>query len=44
MVSWGILWLGVDEVGGGGGEEVTLHLCIVGGGAMKDVAFGGPSI
>lgn len=43
MVSSGILGLGVDEVGGLG-EEVTLHLCIVGGGAMKDVAFGGPPI
>lgn len=39
MVSWGILCLGVDEMGAGG--EVTVHLCIVGGGAMKDVAFGG---
>lgn len=41
MVSSGILCLGIDEMGGVG-EEVTLHLCVVGGGAMKDVAFGGP--
>lgn len=28
----------------GVGEEVTLHLGSVGGGAMKDVAFGGPPV
>lgn len=28
----------------GVGGEVTLHLGIAGGGAMKDVAFGGPPV